>query len=207
MIEPFEQYAIEYDHWFEKNKFIYLSELELIKSLIPKKGVGLEIGIGTGRFAVPLKIKVGIELSNKMAEISRSKGLNVVQAKAEKIPFNDNFFDYALLVTTICFVDDIKKSFKEIYRILKPDGVIIIGFIDKNSYMGKKYQREKTKSKFYKHARFFDTDEVIRLLTENNFKEYLVKQTLFTGPDNLTGIDKIVQGYGKGSFVGIKAMK
>jgi len=40
-----------YDKWYDDNKFAYLSELEVLKRVMPKKGGGLEIGVGTGRFA------------------------------------------------------------------------------------------------------------------------------------------------------------
>jgi len=71
----FNKYTQEYEEWFEKNKFAYLSEIEALKKVIPK-GKGLEIGVGTGRFAKPLKIDVGIDPSEnmlKIAETTRNK--------------------------------------------------------------------------------------------------------------------------------------
>jgi len=53
----FDIYPKEYDNWYEENKFAYLSEIEALKKVIPEKGEGLEIGVGTGRFAQPLRIK------------------------------------------------------------------------------------------------------------------------------------------------------
>ncbi len=47
-VEPFETYAIQYEAWFEKNKFAYESELEAVRRLTPKQGTGVEIGMGTG---------------------------------------------------------------------------------------------------------------------------------------------------------------
>jgi len=54
----FDRYYKKYDTWYEKNKFAYLSELGAIKKVLPKVGKGLEIGVGTGRFAAPLNIVV-----------------------------------------------------------------------------------------------------------------------------------------------------
>lgn len=51
---PFEEYSDEYDEWFDANRHIYLSELEALKALVPMEQHGIEIGIGTGRFALPL---------------------------------------------------------------------------------------------------------------------------------------------------------
>jgi len=52
------------------------------------------------------------------------------------------------MVTTVCFLSDIPKAFSEVHRILKPEGETIIGIIDKNSVLGKKYEMEKSESKF-----------------------------------------------------------
>ena len=154
-IELFEKYSKEYDEWFIKNRDIYSAELNAIKSLIPYNKSGVEIGVGTGRFALPLGIKVGVEPSKRMTEISRKKGIKVYEGVAEQLPFNNETFDFVLFVTTICFVDDLTKSFEEAHRVLKTDGFILIGFVDKESELGKKYQLKREKSKFYKDATFY----------------------------------------------------
>lgn len=45
-----------------------------------------------------------------------------VQAKAEAIPFNDNFFDAVISVNAIDHVDDFEKTALEIKRVLRPAG-------------------------------------------------------------------------------------
>jgi len=204
-IESFEKYSKEYDEWFIRNKNIYLAELNAIKSFIPSGKSGVEIGVGSGRFALPLGIKVGVEPSKKMAEISRNRGIQVYEAVAEKLPFNDNNFDFVLMVTTICFVDDLAKSFQEAYRILKNEGFIVIGFVDKESKLGKQYQLKKEESKFYRNATFYSVKETISLLREANFTDIVIKQTVFSGQTDK--IDLAENGYGVGSFVIIKAIK
>lgn len=59
--EPFERYADRYDDWFEAHPDAYQSEVEALRRLLPQPGFGLEIGVGTGRFASPLGIQVGID--------------------------------------------------------------------------------------------------------------------------------------------------
>ncbi|WP_017980912.1 methyltransferase domain-containing protein, partial [Methanocaldococcus villosus] len=72
---------------------------------------------------------------------------------------------------TLCFLKDVEKALKEIKRVLKPGGYLIIGMIDKNSKLGKIYEAKKDKSKFYKDANFFSLDEVIELLKRFGFKD------------------------------------
>jgi ubiquinone/menaquinone biosynthesis C-methylase UbiE len=204
-IESFEKYSKEYDKWFIKNKNIYLAELSAIKRLIPVDKFGVEIGVGTGRFALPLGLKVGVDPSTKMAEISRKRGIKVYEAVAEQLPFNEKTFDFVLFVTTICFVDDLVKSFKEAYRVLKTDGFIIVGFVDKKSELGKLYQARREKSKFYKDATFYSAEEVIDFLRETNFEDMIITQTVL--PDSTGRLDTIEEGYGTGSFVIIRANK
>ena len=61
MIEIFEQSAQEYDAWFDRHQAVYQSELLAVKAFLPTAGRGLEIGVGTGRFAGPLGIGTGVE--------------------------------------------------------------------------------------------------------------------------------------------------
>ena len=72
-IEAFEKYYLEYEKWFEKNTDLYEEELKTLKSLVKNAKNGVEIGIGTGKFAIPIGIEIGIEPSSKMAKIAASK--------------------------------------------------------------------------------------------------------------------------------------
>ena len=78
------------------------------------------------------------------------KGIEVFPGVAEKLPIKDETFDLVLMVTTLCFLDDVGKAFGEVYRILQKDGYFINGFVDKNSKLGKFYQEHKDKNPFYK---------------------------------------------------------
>ena len=202
--DSFEKYANEYEDWYTKNNNLYVSELNAIKEFIPSGKCGVEIGIGSGKFAHPLGIKMGVEPSAKMAEIARTKEIEVFETSAEDLPFKDKEFDFVLMVTAVCFFDDVLKAFKEANRILKEDGFIVIGFIDKNSTLGRIYEENKTKSKFYKDATFYSVDEITEYLQKSGFDKFEYKQTLF---NNENIIQKVKDGYGKGSFVVIKAEK
>ncbi|MDP1623953.1 MAG: hypothetical protein Q8M08_16635 [Bacteroidales bacterium] len=61
----FDQNTLEYDHWFDKHSSVSQSEILAIQQAIPQNKKGIEIGVGTGRFAESLNIKFGIEPSEK----------------------------------------------------------------------------------------------------------------------------------------------
>ncbi len=203
-IEPFEKHSDAYDEWFKKNIDLYEAELEAIRQLIPPPGAkGVEVGVGSGKFAAPLGIKIGVEPSEKMAIKARMQGINVYPGVAEELPFSDGRFDFVLMVTTICFVDDVIKSFREAFRVLNPSGCIIVGFVDKESELGRQYAGKREISKFYKDATFFSTQEVLKHLQEAGFVIEKIRQTLIAGELPKT----ILDGFGKGAFVLIKGVK
>lgn len=201
----FDQNTLEYDQWFDKHSSVYQSEILAIQQALPKNKTGIEIGVGSGRFAAPLKIKFGVEPSESMARVAEQRGITIYKAYAENLPIDNATFDFVLMVTTVCFLSDIPKAFSEVHRILKPQGEIILAIIDKNSELGKIYEQEKSTNKFYKDAHFHSTEELTKLLKQAGFQNFEYWQTLTKINDH--EIEQTIKGYGKGSFVVIKANK
>jgi len=206
-VEPFERYYRQYDEWFEKNKTTYHSELAAIRKFVPTKGTGLEIGVGSGRFAVPLGIEYGLEPSKNMGTLATERGIKVVGGIAEKLPYNNESFDFILMVTVICFLDEVGTAFKEVFRVLKSGGMLIVGFIERNSFLGKLYEQKKNRNVFYKDATFFSVEEVVSLLGNAGFGALSFYQTIFHDSNKTSMEEPVKKGFGEGAFVVVRALK
>ena len=206
-ISPFEKYAARYEEWFEANRWVYEAELRAVKALLPLVGKGLEIGVGTGRFAEPLGIKIGVEPSKRMRQIAEKRGIQVVDGIAEKVPFDDATFEFVLMVTTICFVDNIGKALLEAHRVLSHNGFLIIGFVDRKSMLGQTYLDSQDENEFYKEATFYSVDELVEVMDEAGFIDLTFKQTIFNPLSETVKDEPVKSGHGEGSFVVICGRK
>ncbi len=148
--------------------------MQALKDLIGNTKDGLEIGVGTGRFAVRPNISIGIEPSRSMREIALSNGLNVVAGIAESLPFENETFDFTVMMNSICFIQDVKRALEEALRVIKKNGFLIIGFIDKDSKLAKQIEKEKEKSKFYREATLYSTAEIVKQVKKAGFKSFEV---------------------------------
>jgi len=73
-----------------------------------------------------------------------TRGINTVKGIAEALPFPDHSFDYALAVTTLCFVHSPAQMLAEARRVLRPNGALILGCIDRESRIGRQYANQHT---------------------------------------------------------------
>ena len=206
-IGSFEKYAEVYDAWFDDHPWAFRSEVAALRRFWPEQGLGLEVGVGTGRFARALGVSWGVEPSPAMRTIARRRGIEVLNGTAEALPFEDKRFDAVLMVTTLCFLDDPDRALAESRRVLKDSGLFVAGFVDGRSDLGKVYQERRGESRFYCEARFWDVPEVMAVLLRAGFSAPLIAQTLFHSADALGALEPVKPGYGEGSFVVIAAWK
>ncbi len=207
MYHVFDANVERYERWFDKNAVAYQSELKAVRAYLPPAGRGMEIGIGTGRFAAPAGITDGIEPSGPMAAVAAVRGARVVRGLGEYLPYKPEAFDYALMVTTICFADDPRRCCREAWRVLTDGGVFVVAFVDRSSFLGRQYEATKQQSVFYRVARFFSTDDVVEMLTQAGFEDIDCSQTIFHSPARLERPEEPVRGHGKGAFVVARGVK
>lgn len=92
----------------------------------------LDVGCGQGILADLIKNKYkeiyGIEISNEIAGIAVSKGINIsnININSEPFPYEDNFFDTVVCLDIIEHVFEPIRLLKESIRVLKKDGCLIL---------------------------------------------------------------------------------
>ena len=152
-------------------------------------------------------LRVGIDPAREVLDYAARRGISVIQGVAEALPFSDNSFDYALSVTTICFVDDATAMFREARRILKPGGELVIGFIDSTSTLGQHYLNHQAEKVFYGEAIFHSGDEVEDLVRDTGFTNPIWVQTISRALEEMRDVEPVRTGRGQGAFVAVKAVR
>jgi SAM-dependent methyltransferase len=202
---PFDRHHGRYEDWFDRHRAAYISELLAVRLFVPWVGRGLEIGVGTARFAGPLGVRVGVDPSIPMLARAAARGVQGVAGVAEALPFASQSFDYALVVTTICFVDSPEAMLAEALRVLRPGAPLVIGFIDRESALGQHYLARQAESVFYRDAVFHSAADVDGLLRRARFRVRAWGQTLTRPLPDITEVEPLHPGTGRGAFVVVAA--
>ncbi|HEX76175.1 MAG TPA: class I SAM-dependent methyltransferase [Dehalococcoidia bacterium] len=208
---PFDSLASVYDAWFEREgKSIFAIEVQAFQEVLPSlPRPWLEVGVGSGRFAQALGIETGVDPSVKLLEMARQRGITAFLGWGEEELFDKESFGTVFLIVTLCFVDSPLDVLKEAYRILVPEGKIVLGLVLKESPWARFYERKKKQGhRFYKYATFYRYDDVARLLERAGFLIEKVISTLFQHPGKVKRMELPQRGYSSsGGFTVIVAGK
>lgn len=143
----FDTEAEIYDQWYGTPLGNFVDRLEkgaVFSLLNPSEGSCIiDVGCGTGNYSIELAALgcnvTGVDNSKKMIDIaiekarSRNLKVNFLFADVSKLPFGNDLFDAAVCVAAVEFFDNWQKGIDEIFRVVKPDGKIVIGFIIKKA--------------------------------------------------------------------------
>jgi SAM-dependent methyltransferase len=195
---PFDNLALEYDAWFDREgSLIFFIEAQAFRSLLPSvPKPGLEIGVGSGRFAQALGIETGLDPSIKLIEMARRRGISAFLGRGEQGLFEEESFGTVFLIVTLCFLESPLDVLKEASRILVPGGKIVLGLVLKESPWGQFYQAKKAQGhRFYKFATFYTYEETLKLLEQAGFSMEKVVSTLFQQPGKVQHVEEHKEGY------------
>ncbi|SVA25238.1 uncharacterized protein METZ01_LOCUS78092 [marine metagenome] len=144
------------------------------------QGRVLDVGCGDGFFTAQilqrfnLKNVYGLDISSKAVDLARLKHpkINFQQSALNHIPEETNSIDSITMIEVIEHLVDIEGTLKELFRVMKPGGILLITTTDFNllkqviiaMFFFEKY--------FYPtnpHIRFFKKSTLADILSKNGF--------------------------------------
>lgn len=109
-----------------------------LKSLKPNSKV-LDLGCGTGHLSQFIKDQghevIGLDPSKEMLRYAKKNfpEINFIDGISANLPFSDNVFDYVVSIEVLRYLNkkDVIQTYKEIYRVLKPNGFLNATHVNK----------------------------------------------------------------------------
>lgn len=140
----------------------------------------LEIGCGTGRLMnemarlAPRGLIEGIDLSGTMVDMATRRNkrhiaggrVKIILGDFDRVELSDGDFDRVCSANTVYFWPDARYTVQKIHRILKPGGMLALGFEDK----AKLARRALDASLF----RICDENDLARLLEDVRFSDVVI---------------------------------
>ncbi len=125
----------------------------------------LEVGSGDGAFAVEAArrgaLVTGVDPDPAMlaaaAARARAAGvdLHLGDGRAERLPFADSSFDLVFTVAVLCFVADADAAIREMARVLRPGGRLVLGELNRwSSWAALRWAKGLAGSRTWRSARF-----------------------------------------------------
>jgi len=207
----FDTMAEKYDAWYDSDegRLLYDSEAGCVRGLVPEGGPLLEVGVGTGRFASLFPGAFGVDPARGALALAALRGVRVVEARGEALPFRDESFAVVLIIATLGFVDDPLEALREAERVLEKDGSIVVGLIPADSPWGRLYRGKKEEGHpFYGDSNLLAFEDLVGLLNGAGLRVAGVRSTLLHGPEEGQERREVAEGYVEGAgFVCVEAVK
>jgi len=206
----FEELAGRYDAWYDTahGQLLFALERDCLRRLVPL-GLrpGLEVGVGSGRFAAALGLEIGIDPALAPLRLAAGRSVAVVQGTGEHLPFADRSLGTVVVVVTLCFADDPAALLGEARRVLAPSGRFVAGVVPLDSAWGRRYAAQgRAGHPFYSGARFLTVDEHRRLLADAGFTITGACSTLTCAPNDDLVAEQVHEGVVPGAgFVALQA--
>jgi SAM-dependent methyltransferase len=141
----FDRVAATYDETRALSPKVMSRVLGILVDQLRSKKV-LEVGVGTGRYAVPLQKSgldvVGVDISHKMVELGLGKGLrNVLLADGARLPFTPRAFDLSTSNHMLHLVPDWRDVLLEIARVTRDSYFSILERSTRTTNLHREYDR------------------------------------------------------------------
>ncbi len=90
----------------------------------------LEVGPGKGELAERMAQELGadvvaVDQSERMVELTRSRGIAAIVGDVQALPFDDGSFDAAVAAWMLYHVPDVDRAIAELHRVVRPGGRLV----------------------------------------------------------------------------------
>ena len=184
--------AERYDRWFQtaEGRVALSAEQRLLESMVaawPRRGKTLlEVGCGTGVFLEHLYQTgfdvTGVDRSETMAAAARERlgcKADIQVANAERLPFGDKEFDYAVLWGVLEFCDDPLSALREAARVAARG--VLVGYLNRWSVYWWTHGRNRP-GRTLGRARWFSFPEMRRMAQEGLGRAPKLSRSVLPGP-------------------------
>lgn len=174
-----------YANYFEGmsiNKRTFYERVKRINERVSWRGKMLDVGSALGDSLLEAKRlgwknTFGVELSEYAVGESRKRGLGVELGDLKSAKFASNGFDVVTLQDVIEHVKDPEGEMKEIYRILRPTGLVFVVTPDVGGMWHKLLGRLWYHYKPGEHIMYFSQKTLAKVLRDSGFKDVETRRT------------------------------
>lgn len=156
----------------------------------------LDAGCGDGAYSLLARRRgarvIGIDTSEAMLDAAREKAhvagatIDFVDASAERLPFASESFDAVFMVTLLCLLNVPSLAVREVHRVLRPGGRLIVGEL--GSYSLWALQRRLSGwlgNSFWRKAHFWTVHELHGLIAKEGFRVKSTRGSIYYPPVGL----------------------
>lgn len=163
-------------------------EVEALRRTLPMRGIGIEMGAGTGIFAEHLRederIIICLDPSPGMLGKAKKRGLPSILGVIEYPPLRDRCLDFAYMVATLEFLIDPVKALEAVKNPLKPAKPLLLLFINRESSWGHLYLKLSTEGDpIFSKAKLYTYSEALGIVEKAGFTIRRAISTLLEPPD------------------------
>jgi len=123
------------------------------------RGSILDVGCGIGDFLKFNKKSCGVDINPLLVDYCIGRGLNAKLIKNEIIPYDDSVFDTVVLDNVLEHIKNPNNILLEIYRVLKKNGVFIVGVPGSLGYVSDS-----------DHKVFYTKENLIKIIKKYGYK-------------------------------------
>jgi ubiquinone/menaquinone biosynthesis C-methylase UbiE len=215
----FDDWPETYDRWFTTpiGTLVKKYEEELILDLLkPLPGeIILDAGCGTGVFTLDILSfgadVIGLDISLPMlmraAQKAKEYPFQMVLADMSNLPFQKNSFDKVVSVTALEFIKDAKDTVRELFRVTKKGGCVVVATLNSLSPWASRRKAEARKGhRLFEKAIFRSPDELRSLAPIEGIIRTAIHFQKEDEPDRVPEIELEGQrkGLSNGAFLAVR---